>query len=125
MKRAILLGLLLCIVVALPAAANTPGKHSVLLTWQEAGCSLCTYNVYKGTAPNVCQANNGNPTPYQTGVAITQFTDSGVPAGTYYYNVSAVSLTLGGESACSSSEQQAPVPNITTPVPSGTSAQIQ
>lgn len=99
--------LLLAIIALLSslAFANTPGQHSVSLTWSEANCPTCTFNVYRGTVANVC---TGTPTPYASGVATTAYTDLAVTAGQqYFYAVSAVN---GGESACSS-EAQVTVPN--------------
>jgi hypothetical protein len=84
--------------------ANTPGQHSVTLTWTETGCPTCTFNLYRGSATGVC---SGTPTPYVKGITTTTYTDTAVTAATtYFYAVSAVN---GGESACSS-EAQVSVP---------------
>lgn len=104
MKRLFVLVLMLCPF----AMANTPGKHSVALTWTWSGTGTPTYNVYRGPATGVC---SGSPTPFATGVTSTAFTDTTVAAGqTYVYAVTAV---LGGESTCSA-EVQVSVP--TSPV---------
>lgn len=87
------------------AFANTPGQHNVALTWTEASCPTCTFNVYRGLATGVC---SGAPTPYAMGIPTPSYTDTAVTAGTtYFYAVSAVK---GGESACSA-EAQTSVPS--------------
>jgi fibronectin type 3 domain-containing protein len=115
-RKIILLSMLLLVLIG-SALANTPGKHSVSMTWTEAPCPTCslpsdTFNVYRGTATGVC---SGTPTPYATGITTTSFVDNAVTVGTtYFYAVSAVN---GGESACSP-EAQISVP--TSPAsPSG------
>jgi len=110
--------LILILILLGTAWANTPGKHSVSLTWTETGCPTCTFNVYRGTATGVCL---GTPTPYATGVTTTSYIDTAVTGGTtYFYAVSAVS---GGESACSS-EAQAAVPS-SPPSPTGLQGNAQ
>lgn len=95
--------------MSMNAHANTPGQHSVKLTWNEASCPSCTFNVYRGSVTGVC---SGTPTPYATGVSATAYTDLAVTAGsTYVYAVSAVN---GGESACSA-EAQVTVPTAPAP----------
>lgn len=106
MKRVLVLFLFLLFVPL--SFANTPGKHSIVLTWTETTTGV-TFNVYRGTATGVC---NGTPTPYATGVTALTFTDTAVVEGTTY--VYAVSAVKGGESACSN-EAQATVP--TSPAP--------
>ncbi len=83
---------------ALLAQANTPGAHSVALSWTASPTSGVTYNLYRGTVAGVC---SGTPTPYRTGLTVTSFTDTaGLTDGaTIFYNVSAVNST-GGESVC-------------------------
>jgi hypothetical protein len=108
----------LCVLIALlcavPAFANTPGKHSVALTWVGSTTAGVTYNVYKGTAAGVC---NGTPTPYTTGILTTQFVDTtGLTDGqTVFYNVSAVKA--GAESNCDG-EVTVQIPVLPAP-PSG------
>ncbi len=53
------------LVFALTLAANTPGKHTVALSWTASTTSGATYNIYRGTAAGVC---TGTPTPYATGI---------------------------------------------------------
>lgn len=124
MKRILLITCLLAF--AVNAFANNPGKHSVVLTWQDAGCSglSCTYNLYRSSSGNACTGIN-NPTPYATGIVSLGFTDTNVTLGTTYnYNVSAVDSVTGGESACDT-EVQIAVPNITTPVPAALTGTVQ
>jgi fibronectin type 3 domain-containing protein len=89
--------------------ANTPGRHSVQLTWNASTSSGANYNVYRGAATGVC---SGAPTPFASGISNTSFLDTSVQAGTYYYAVSAFTAT-GGESTCTA-EVQVAVPSITT-----------
>jgi len=112
-------GLGMVLLLTLLSFANTPGKHSVVLSWTASTSSGVQYNLYRGSSSGVCA---GTPTPYITGISTTTITDFGVPAGTYYYAVSAYTAT-GGESACSS-EVQVSVPNITTAPPSGLSGSV-
>lgn len=92
------------------AFANTPGQHSVSLTWSEASCPSCTFNVYRGTVAGVC---TGSPTPYASGVPSLAYTDTTVTAGQqYFYAVSAVN---GGESTCSAEVQIAVPTSPATP----------
>ena len=87
------------------ALANTPGQHSVSLTWQDPDSSVISYNVYRGLVTGVC---SGTPTPYASST-VKSYIDTAVTAGsTYFYAVSAVN-GAGGESVCSS-ETQATVP---------------
>lgn len=120
MKRllTILTLILTTLVLGCVAYANTPGSHSVSLTWVDADTSVVSYNIYKGTATGVC---SGTPTPYATGVTAKSYTDASVVAGTtYFYAVSALN-GQGGESACSA-EAQAAVPNSPT-TPTGLQGQ--
>lgn len=97
--------LVLC-AMSLPAHANTPGQHSVSLSWQDSDQTVVSYNIYRGNAPGVC---SGTPTPFASSTS-KAFVDSSVTAGTeYVYAVSAVNST-GGESACSI-EAQVTVPS--------------
>ena len=87
------------------AFANTPGQHSVALSWTETDGTVVSYNIYRGTAAGVC---SGNPKPLASSATKT-FTDTTVVAGgTYVYAVSAVN-GQGGESSCST-ELQIAVP---------------
>ena len=114
--------LVMLLATSFPALANTPGKHSVALSWAESGCPACTFNVYRSTTANAC---SGNPTPIATGLQVTGYDDTNVTLGTtYYYDVTAVNQATGGESACSN-EVQIAVPPITTPVPSGLAGTVQ
>ena len=101
--------LTLCWLFSAAALANTPGKHTVSLSWVApvSGCTgACTYNLYRSTSANACA---GTPTPLVTGIASTSYTDSTVTLGqTYFYDVTAVGT--GGESTCSN-EVQVPVPS--------------
>lgn len=111
MKRLILLLLLSTL-----ALANTPGQHSVSLTWSETDTTVVSYNVYRGTATGVC---SGTPTPY-TSSTVKSYTDTAVTQGTtYVYAVSALN-SAGVESACSP-EASATIPQGPTP-PSGLAA---
>lgn len=99
------------------AWANTPGQHSVSLTWTASITPGVTYNVYRGASAGVC---TGTPTPYATGIPGTQFIDkAGLTDGqTLFYNVSAVG-TGGAESACDG-EKQVQIPVLPAP-PAGLS----
>ena len=105
-----------------PVWANTPGQHSVTLTWTNncTGTVPCTFNLYRGTAAGVC---SGTPTPYVKGIANPTFTDTAnlTDGATIFYNVSAV--RNGGESACNG-ELQVQIP-ILPPPPSGLSGTAQ
>jgi hypothetical protein len=116
MKRILFVVLLF----ALPAFANSPGKHSVSLSWTASTTTGVTYNLYKGSAAGVC---SGTPTPYQTGITSTQFVDTvGLTDGqTIFYNVSAVKA--GAESACDG-ELQVQIPVLPAP-PSSLSGTAQ
>jgi fibronectin type 3 domain-containing protein len=111
--------LILLLAFSATAFANTPGKHSVSLSWTASTTPGVTYNLYRGTAANVC---SGTPTPLATGISGTTFTDSTAALNTtYFYNVSAVGT--GGESACDG-EVTVQVPDITTAPPSGLSKTV-
>jgi fibronectin type 3 domain-containing protein len=102
--------LILLLAFSATAFANTPGKHSVSLSWTASTTTGVTYNVYRGTATGVCA---GTPTPFVTGVAGTSFNDQNVSSGsTYFYAVSAVGT--GGESALTT-EVTAPIPQLPAP----------
>lgn len=118
MKTLISLFLSFALLLFSPLAfANTPGQHSVVLTWIDADTTVVSYNVYRGLAAGVC---SGTPTPYATGVTAKTYTDTAVTAGTtYVYAVSAVN-GAGAESACST-EAQAAVPQ-TPATPNGLTA---
>lgn len=109
---------LLSIFLAVPLFANTPGKHTVLLTWTDAGCTGCTYNVYRSTSGNAC-VGQSNPTPLATSISTTSWTDLNPPTATAV-NYSVTAVSPGGESTCSSPEVQLSVPAITTPAPTVT-----
>lgn len=113
MKKSILC---LCLFLVTSAFANTPGKHSVVLSWTASTTQGVTYNLYRGNAAGVC---SGNPTPYQTGLTSTTFTDTAnlTDGQTIFYNVSAVKG--GAESACDG-ELQVQIPVLPAP-PSGLS----
>lgn len=109
MRKLILMVLLLSL-ASLGARANTPGKHTVVLTWTASTSTGVTYNLYRGTSAGVC---SGTPTPIATGISGTTYTDSTVALGTtYFYNVSAVGT--GGESACDG-EVAVQIPSPPTP----------
>lgn len=112
--------LLCCFVIfGTLAFANTPGKHSVTLSWAASTTPGVTYNLYRGTTANVC---SGTPIPLITGITGTTTTDSTAALNTtYFYNVSAVGT--GGESACDG-EVTVQVPDITTAPPSGLSKTV-
>jgi len=109
MKRFIKIFVLLLFALSVSAFDNTPGKHTVSLIWTASPTSGVTYNIYRGTSAGVC---SGNPIPYVTGITTTFYLDTNVPAGTWYYNVSAYTVT-GGESTCDG-EVQTTVPSVTT-----------
>jgi len=115
MKKFLALGAML---FSISAMANTPGKHTVALSWTASTTSGVTYNIYRGSAAGVC---NGTPTPYATGITSTSYLDQNVPAGTYFYNVSAAGP--GGESTCDG-EVSVTVPNVNTGSPSGLSGSV-
>jgi fibronectin type 3 domain-containing protein len=117
MKKLIPLILFLAVPMLL---ANTPGQHTVKLTWTASTTAGATYNIYRGTAAGVC---TGTPTPYATGITTASYVDQNTPAGTYFYNVSAVSAA-GGESACDG-EISIPVPNVSTATASGLAGSVQ
>jgi hypothetical protein len=101
--------------------ANTPGRHTVTLTWTETNCPACTFNIYRGTTASVC---SGSPTPYAANINGLIYTDLNPPVGAVFYNVSAVDPAKGGESACDG-EAQTTVPPITTPVPANFTPTVQ
>jgi fibronectin type 3 domain-containing protein len=108
----------LLLLAATLAIANTPGVHSITLSWTEASCPSCVFNVYRGTQANVC---SGNPTPYAKGVATTTYLDTAVqPGQTYVYAVSAVNGGL--ESSCSQ-ELQISMPSAPA-TPTGLQGQV-
>lgn len=117
MKKLSALVFVLCLCVAL--RANTPGNHSVSLSWTASTTAGVTYNLYRGSSSGVC---SGTPTPYKTGISGTSYVDLNVSPGTYFYNVSAVGT--GGESTCDG-EVQVTVPSISTTPPSGLSGSVQ
>lgn len=104
-------------ITAVPAHANTPGQHSVTLTWTASTTTGVTYNIYRGSSAGVC---TGTVTPYSQGNTGTIFLDTvGLVDGqTIFYNVSAVKG--GAESACNG-EVQVQIPVLPSP-PSGLSA---
>jgi cellulose 1,4-beta-cellobiosidase len=107
---------LILVLLSAFALANTPGKHSVDLTWSESDTTVVAYNVYRGTATGVC---SGLSVPYALGVLTKAYTDTVVTAGTtYFYAVSALN-SAGVESACSA-EAQAVIPSTTFPAAPGT-----
>lgn len=112
------LGILSILVLTSFMLANTPGHHTVSLSWVDAGTGITSYNVYRGAASGVCA---GTPTPYVMGVTTTSFLDSTPLTGTNIYAVSAVGT--GGESSCSS-ELQLSVPDITTQTPGSLSGKV-
>lgn len=87
-----LIRLFALLLLPLVALANTPGKHSVTLTWTASTTAGVTYNLYRGSAAGVC---SGNPTPYASGLTTTQFVDTAnlTDGETIYYNVSAVKVS--------------------------------
>jgi len=109
MKRLLLVCSIFLLLSVLVLFANTPGRHSVQLSWTPSTTSGALYNVYLGSATGVCA---GAPTPFATGVASPSYLDTNVQAGTYVYAVSAYSPT-GGESTCTA-EVQVTVPSVTT-----------
>jgi hypothetical protein len=110
MKRALLVVMISLSLISSSAWANTPGKHSVSLKWTASTTPGVTYNLYRGSAPGVC---NGTPTPYATGITSPSFVDQvGLNDGqTLFYNVSAVG---NGESACDG-ELQVQIPVLPSP----------
>jgi hypothetical protein len=115
-----LIRLFALLLIPLAALANTPGKHSVALTWTASTTSGVTYNLYRGSSAGVC---SGTPAPYVTGIAGTTYTDTANLADgqTIYYNVSAVKG--GAESACDG-ELQVQIP-VLPGAPSGLSGTAQ
>jgi hypothetical protein len=113
---------LLCVVLLISTAAwaNTPGKHSVSLSWTASTTSGVTYNLYRGAVAGVC---SGTPTPYAIGITTTTFTDIAnlTDGQTIFYNVSA--MKGGVESACDG-ELQVQIPVLPAP-PSGLSGTAQ
>lgn len=99
--------------------ADTPGRHTVLLTWTPGTCGgaagTCTTKVYRGTTANVCGANNNNPIPYATGIVGSTYTDVNPPNGAVFYNVSNVDPSRGGESTCNGEVQVTVQPITTSP----------
>ena len=102
---------LLILTASLVALANTPGKHSITLSWTASTTTGVTYNLYRGSTTGVC---SGTPTPYVTGITTTQFVDTvGLTDGQIiFYNVSAVKG--GAESACDG-ELQVQIPVLPAP----------
>ena len=78
-------------------AATVTGS-SVTLRWAApAGATATAYQIEAGSAPGMTNLAN-----FSTGSAATQYSASGVPAGTYYARVR--SMNLGGISAATSNE---------------------
>ena len=130
MIQRILTAFAVVVISVIPSTGNTPGKHTVLLTWTNGVCSTsgtCTTNVYRGTSAGVC---SGTPTPLAslavsgTGGNAGTYTDQNPPTGAVYYNVSNVDPAKGGESTCNG-EVQVTVSPITTPTDSGLAGVVQ
>ena len=62
----------------------TGGVQRVDLTWASSP-GATSYNVYRSTS-----AGGEGSQPYRTGLTSTSFADTGLAAGTYYYQVAAV-----------------------------------
>lgn len=122
--RVIVICLVLVSAGVMLAKANTPGVHTVLLTWNAptSGPAPTGYNIYRSATSPVCPVGQ-SITPYATvsGTTLT-FTDTNTPTGSYNYAVTSVGS--GGESACTS-PVLAQVPAITQGAPSNTNAIVQ
>ncbi len=79
----------------------------IILTWSSVGSSNITYNVKRSTT-------SGGPYTLLANTSSTNYTDSGVGSGTYYYVVSAIGA--GGESP-NSAEVSATMPQTPVPAP--------
>lgn len=104
--------------------ANTPGVHTVLLTWSAptTGPTPASYNIYRAATTPVCPTGQ-QITPYATVDGNTKsFTDSNTPTGSYNYAVTSVGT--GGESACTS-PVLAQIPVITQGTPGSPNAIVQ
>jgi fibronectin type 3 domain-containing protein len=74
----------------------TAGNGQITLSWS-APMGAASYNIYRSTTGRGAEG----ATPFQTGVTVPSFTDTGLTNGsTYYYEISAVDS--GGESSLSS-----------------------
>jgi len=111
-------------VTAAPAA-TVPGAPTgliasgssgvVTLSWtapnSDGGAGITGYNVYRGTT-----TGGEATTPVATGIAVANFTDSGLTNGTtYFYRVAAVNSV--GTSAPSNEASATPQPAIAPPTP--------
>lgn len=115
---------LLTVAIAALALANTPGAHTVLLSWAAptTGPAATSYNIYRAATSTVCPTGQ-TITPYATVSGTTlSFTDTNTPTGSYNYAVTSVGT--GGESACTS-PVLAQVPAISQGTPSNPNALVQ
>lgn len=103
--------LILCVMTS-TAHANTPGKHSVALSWLESDPTAVSYNIYKGTVTGIC---SGTVVPYVAFWPTKTYLDVNVAAGqTPIYAISAVN-GAGGESNCTPELQVTVPPSPSTP----------
>ncbi|MFO0930667.1 MAG: malectin domain-containing carbohydrate-binding protein [Gemmataceae bacterium] len=80
------------------------GNGQIVLAWA-APAGAASFNVYRGTASGAL-----DPTPYQTGLTSTTFTDNSVGNGvTYYYQIAAVNAAGEGTRSAEVSARPAAV----------------
>ena len=109
--------LLLALLIATAALAQTPPTHSATLTWQDtANPAGTTYSVYRATG--LC---SGTPTfaKIASAVATKTFVDSTVLPGNYCFSVTA---TNNGMESAQSNTAPAAVPSF---APQALSVQVQ
>lgn len=107
--RKVIYAALVMVMLTGAAFANTPGKHSVTLSWLETDPTVVSYNIYKGTTAGVC-GTGGSVTPYVMFWPTKNYVDTSVVAGTQYFYATSGVNAAGGESACSN-EVQPTVPS--------------
>ena len=106
---------LLSVFLALPLLANTPGRHTIHLTWNPGACTVagtCFTRIYRAQTANVCA---GQPTPLADNVQGAFWDDLNPPVGDVFYNVSNVDPAKGGESTCDGEVRQTVQPITTDP----------
>lgn len=107
-----ILSLFLVCAMSANAHANTPGKHSVALSWLESDPTAVSYNIYKGTVTGIC---SGTVVPYVAFWPTKTYLDVNAAAGqTPIYAISAVN-GAGGESNCTPELQVTVPPSPSTP----------
>jgi fibronectin type 3 domain-containing protein len=84
--------LLLVAVALMLGAAKEPVKVPVILSWNDAECGSCSFNIYRGVHGKPACVGVKNPVPFIKGLTETNYTDETpiLGDGPYSYNVAAV-----------------------------------